>query len=221
MLLNDSTHIHILKMIQIQDWGLIEYNEAWDRQRQLVAEIQQNRNKNVLVLCEHPSVITIGKNGTEKNILFKPEFLKSAGVDIAYTDRGGDVTLHNPGQLVGYPIFNLMDYKQDLHWFLREIELCLIAILSEFAITAERVEGLTGVWIEGIRKISAIGMHCSRWVTSHGFALNVNNDLKEFGYIVPCGITDKQVTSISQELGDKVKIENVKDACIKEFKKRF
>ena len=187
-------------MIEIQDWGLIDYNQAWDKQRELVKYIQDNRNKSVLVLCEHPSVITIGKSGTKNNIICHPDFLKSMGIQVIENDRGGDVTLHNPGQLVGYPIFNLSDFKEDLHWFLREIEQAIIDALDDFGINGGRVEGLTGVWIDSKRKIAAMGLHCSRWVTSHGFALNVKNNISEFDYIVPCGITDKAVTSIEKEI---------------------
>ncbi|MBX3042362.1 MAG: lipoyl(octanoyl) transferase LipB [Candidatus Kapabacteria bacterium] len=208
-------------MFEIQDWGLIEYNEAWDKQKEIASDIQKKRNRNVLVFCEHPTVITIGRAGGSENILMSRDFLKSLGVSTVEIDRGGDVTMHNPKQLVGYPIFNLSSLKEDLHWFLREIENSLIDIISHWGLTGERVEGLTGVWIERKRKIAAIGLHCSRWVTSHGFALNVANNLMEFSYIVPCGITDKAVTSISQELGTDIDIEEVKHVSAKVFEKRF
>jgi len=208
-------------MIEIQDWGLINYNEAWAKQKVIAQEIQKNRNKHVLVLCEHPTVLTVGRAGGTNNILMSPDFLKQMGVDIVEIDRGGDVTMHNPGQLVGYPIFNLSAMKEDLHWFLREIEEAIIEIISHWNIAGGRVEGLTGVWIENKRKICAMGLHCSRWVTSHGFALNVLNNLMEFSYIVPCGITDKAVTSISQEIGKITEINDVKKVCIDVFRKRF
>jgi len=209
------------KMIEIQDWGLIDYNEAWARQKEISADIQKKRDRNVLVLCEHPTVLTIGRSGGAENILMKPDFLKQMGVEIVEINRGGDVTMHNPGQLVGYPIFNLSSFKQDLHWFLREIEESLIDIIAHWGLKGGRVPGLTGVWLEEKRKIAAIGLHCSRWVTSHGFALNVINNLFEFSYIVPCGITDKAVTSISQETGTKVDMDEVKNVCIKVFENRF
>jgi lipoyl(octanoyl) transferase len=208
-------------MIEIQDWGLINYNEAWAKQKVIAQEIQKNRNKHVLVLCEHPTVLTVGRAGGTNNILMSPDFLKQMGVDIVEIDRGGDVTMHNPGQLVGYPIFNLSAMKEDLHWFLREIEEAVIEIISHWNIAGGRVEGLTGVWIENKRKICAMGLHCSRWVTSHGFALNVLNNLMEFSYIVPCGITDKGVTSISQEIGSIIEMNDVKKVCIDVFRKRF
>jgi lipoyl(octanoyl) transferase len=208
-------------MLEIQDWGLIDYIEAWERQKQIASDIIKNRNRNVFVVCEHPTVITVGRAGKQENILLPTKFLESKGIKVVYNDRGGDVTLHNPGQLVGYPIFNLYDYKTDLHWFLREIENAIIELLASFNIMGERVEGLTGVWIERERKICAIGLHCSQWVTSHGFALNVCNNLDEFNYIVPCGIQNKGVTSISKELGTEIDVSIVKQKCIEVFEKRF
>ncbi|TAL69797.1 MAG: lipoyl(octanoyl) transferase LipB [Bacteroidetes bacterium] len=208
-------------MIIVEDWGLIEYKEAWDKQKVYADEVYNRKKASTLVLCEHPSVITIGKTGSESNIITKPDFLKQLGIDVFEIDRGGDVTLHNPGQLVGYPIFNLADYKQDLHWFLREIEHCIIELLEDYKIKSGRVEGLTGVWIEHFRKICAIGLHCSRWVTSHGFALNVHNNLKEFDFIVPCGIKDKDVTSIERELGIRIEISEIKKKCTEIFEIHF
>jgi lipoyl(octanoyl) transferase len=208
-------------MIKIEDWGLIGYMEAWERQKQLVAKIQSGEESSTFVVCEHPTVITAGRATKEGNINVSVDFLKSLGVDVIQNDRGGDVTLHNPGQLVGYPIFDLKQYKQDLHWFLREIEDCIIQTIASYGIVGDRVEGLTGVWLESKRKICAIGMHCSRWVTSHGFALNVKNNLNEFFYIIPCGITDKEVTSISKEIGTEVDFDEVKKRCIEIFMNKF
>ncbi len=208
-------------MIKIQNWGLVEYHKALQRQKLLVQEIQEQRNKNVLVLCQHPPVITIGRNGGSGNIVSSPDLLEKAGISICETDRGGDVTLHNPGQIVGYPIFNLLDYKQDLHWFLREIEECIIDTIAIFGLQGGRVSGLTGVWLDENRKICAMGLHCSRWVTSHGFALNVNNDLSQFNYIIPCGISDKGVTSISKEINSKVDMNLVEITISEIFSKKF
>ncbi len=208
-------------MINIQDWGLIGYNEAWNKQKVLVERIQAGEQLSTFVVCQHPTVITAGRATKNGNITASVDFLKNLGVDVIQNDRGGDVTLHNPGQLVGYPIFDLKQYKQDLHWFLREIEECIIETIASYGIIGDRVEGLTGVWVEKKRKICAIGMHCSRWVTSHGFALNVKNNLNEFFYIVPCGIADKEVTSISKELGTEVDFDEVKNKCIMVFEKRF
>ncbi len=208
-------------MPEYQDWGLINYNEAWDRQRLLVSEIKSGRKKSTLVFCQHPTVITIGKTGTIDNVLQNVDYLNSRGVEVVYNNRGGDVTLHNPGQLVGYPIFNLKDFRTDLHWFLREIEAVIIELLASYGIASGRVEGLTGVWIGNLRKICAIGLHCSGWVTSHGFALNVNNDMDEFSFIVPCGIDNKEVTSMSNELGMNVAMDEVKRDCKKFFDSHF
>lgn len=208
-------------MFEVQNWGLIDYQTAWDKQKKLVIEIQKHRNKNVLVLCEHPAVITIGKSGSMKNLLVKPDFLESLGINVVNIDRGGDVTLHNPGQLVGYPIFNLSNYKEDLHWFLREIENCIIQLLIIYGIKSNRIDGQTGVWVQDYKKIAAIGLHCSRWVTSHGFALNVKNDLSQFDYIIPCGIKDKTVTSIEKETGTEIDFDDVKNECIKSFRRSF
>lgn len=202
-----------MRTFEIQNWGLIDYEEAWERQRYLVSEIQKQRGKNVLVLCQHPTVITIGRNGKESSLLFSNEFMIKKGIKVIYNDRGGDATLHNPLQLVGYPIFDLSALKEDLHWFLRSMENCIISLLKKYKIDAKTLSGLTGVWIEDKRKICAMGFHCSKWVTSHGFALNVSNDLREFEYIVPCGIKDKSVTSISKETGTNFDVKEVESEC--------
>jgi lipoyl(octanoyl) transferase len=186
-------------MLTITDWGMIDYFEAWERQRRLQARIQAGMEPSTLVFCQHPSVITVGKAGSRSNIVIPEHEWDERGVQVVDVNRGGDVTLHNPGQLVGYTLFRLTDFKTDLHWFLRELEQCIIETIAEVGLTGERVEGLTGVWLQGARKVCAIGIHCSRWVTSHGFALNVENDLQEFSYIIPCGIHDKEVTSINDE----------------------
>jgi lipoyl(octanoyl) transferase len=208
-------------MIEIQKWGLIPYRSALTRQKAIAEEIMHKRNRNVLVLCQHPRVITVGRNGKKGNIICDRGFLDSLGFEIFEVDRGGDVTLHNPGQLVGYPIFNLSDFKEDLHWFLRKVEHIIIQLVLTFGIKAHTLEGLTGVWVEQSRKIAAIGFHCSRWVTTHGFALNVNNNIREFDYIVPCGIKNKGITSISQEIGTNIDFNSVVDKCIEIFVKEF
>lgn len=197
-------------MIETIDWGLIEYKQAWDKQKALVEEVQKNRNDGFLVFCEHPSVITIGKSGTINNVLKTKEFLQANGIALYENDRGGDVTLHNPGQLVVYPIINLSNFKEDLHWFLRKIEEAIIQLIKLYGIIGSRISNLTGVWIEDSRKIAAIGMHCSRWVTSHGLALNVNNDISEFDFIIPCGITEKTVCSMKSELNKNINIDELK-----------
>lgn len=208
-------------MIEIQEWGLIDFNEAWERQRILADNVLKGDKPSTLVLCEHPTVITIGRNGTIDNVVATTDELAERNVSVIPINRGGDVTLHNPGQLVGYPIFRLTDYREDLHWFLREIEECIIATIAHFGVVGGRVDGSTGVWIEQQRKVCAIGIHCSRWITSHGFALNVNNDIREFEMIIPCGITDKDVTSIEAESHLVVNFKKVKDICVHEFRRRF
>ncbi|MCX8050575.1 MAG: lipoyl(octanoyl) transferase LipB [Chlorobi bacterium] len=204
-------------MIAVERWGLIEYVAAWERQRRYVQEIQRGERCSTLVLCEHPAVITIGRAGSAANVLCTDEELSRRGIQLVETDRGGDVTLHNPGQLVGYPIFDLTAFRQDLHWFVRQIERCIIGAIARWGIHGEQVEGLTGVWVEQQRKICAIGIRCSRWVTSHGFALNVVNDLSQFECIVPCGIRDRDVTSMERELGTKIALDDVAHAVAEEF----
>lgn len=203
-----------------EDWGLINYNNAWEKQKELV-KLVQNGEKSTLVFCEHPSVITIGKNGDEANLTKTKEFYQEKNIEVIWNNRGGDVTLHNPKQLVAYPIFNLTDFKQDLHWFLRTLEDCIIDTIANYGIIGGRYDGYTGVWIEQSRKICAMGLHCSRWVTSHGLALNVSNDISEFEYIIPCGIKEKEVCSISSELGTEIDIEEVKELLLNSFKKYF
>lgn len=208
-------------MLFFEHWGLIEYNEAWERQKNLHAAVQRGERDSTLVFCQHPTVITIGKNTAGNHIVAPEVLLRQRGISTITINRGGDVTLHNPGQLVGYPIFRLTDFQPDLHWFLRSIEQCIINTLAVFSMNSGRLEGLTGIWIEDQRKICAIGLHCSRWVTMHGFALNINNNLDEFQYIVPCGISDKSVTSFEAEKrrqnGLPVNFEEVESICREQF----
>lgn len=210
-----------MSKIIIEDWSLIPFREAWSRQEEYVREIQKGNRPSTLILCEHPPVLTIGREGGEHNVKVSGEFLSAMNVETIPINRGGDITAHNPGQLIGYPLFHLSQFKEDLHWFLREIEETIIEVLEEYGIKSGRVEGKTGVWIEGERKICAIGLHCSRWVTSHGFALNVNNDLSLFDMIIPCGIPDKSVTSISKELGKSIDMDELKEKCRNRFFSKF
>jgi len=207
--------------ILIEDWSLIPFREAWSRQEAYVRDIQKGVRPSTLILCEHPPVLTIGREGGEQNVKIDPSLLASQGIEMIPINRGGDITAHNPGQLIGYPLFNLSEFREDLHWFLRSIEDIIMQVLEEYGIASGRVEGKTGVWIEEERKICAIGLHCSRWVTSHGFALNVNNDLSIFDWIIPCGIPDKDVTSIHRELGKSIDMEDLKEKCRKAYIEYF
>jgi lipoyl(octanoyl) transferase len=205
----------------IEDWSLIPFREAWERQEAYVKEIQQGTRPSTLILCEHPAVLTIGREGGEHNVTVSPDMLAKLHIETIPINRGGDITAHNPGQLIGYPLFHLSKFKEDLHWFLRGIEEVIIQVLAEYGVESGRVDGKTGVWLENERKICAIGLHCSRWVTSHGFALNVNNDLAIFDMIIPCGIPDKSVTSMSLELKNHIDMEELKEKCRKRFISHF
>jgi len=207
--------------ILIEDWSLIPFREAWSKQEQYVREIQQGLRPSTLILCEHPAVLTIGREGGEQNVKVDSSMLAMQGIDVIPINRGGDITAHNPGQLIGYPLFNLSEFREDLHWFLRSIEDIIMQVLAEYGIASGRLEGNTGVWIQEERKICAIGMHCSRWVTSHGFALNVNNDLSIFDMIIPCGIPDKEVTSMKSELQQTINMEDLKEKCRKAYSEYF
>jgi lipoyl(octanoyl) transferase len=179
---------------ELRDLGLMRYADALAVQRDLVERRKRGEIPDQLLIVEHPHVITMGRNGRQENVLAAPGVLKGAGIEYFNTDRGGDVTYHGPGQIVGYPIVDLREWKRDVVAYVRAIEEALIQTLDEFGIEAGRSEGETGVWT-GAGKIAAIGVHVSRWVTSHGFALNVETDLNYFRYIVPCGLT-KPVTSM-------------------------
>ncbi|HUI56967.1 MAG TPA: lipoyl(octanoyl) transferase LipB [Bryobacteraceae bacterium] len=180
----------------VRELGRIDYGKALELQQQLIASRKLGTTPDHLLLLEHPHVITLGRNGRVENLLASNEVLGRAGISFHPTDRGGDVTYHGPGQLVGYPILDLREWKRDVGAYVRAIEQTIIDTLAEYGIAAGRIPKLTGVWV-GERKIAAIGVHISRWVTSHGFALNVNTDLSYFQYIVPCGLT-KPVTSMAQ-----------------------
>lgn len=206
--------------MEVQHWGLIRFQEAWDKQRSLADNVRQGA-KDTLVLCQHPSVITLGRTTKDGSVLAPLPILVSEGVDLVEIDRGGEATVHNPGQLVGYPIVDLQRTKPDLHWFLRTIEQCIIDSLAHLGLVAGRVNGRTGVWIDNQRKICAIGIHCKQWITTHGFALNVNNDLSLFQSIIPCGITDKGVTSITQELGETIQVEEMHGIVADAFRNYF
>ena len=223
--------------VEFQDWGTIDYQEAWDKQEALFSEIvniksanrtnnTENFTKNYLIFCEHPAVYTLGKSGKIEHLLLDEKGLLDNHARFYKINRGGDITYHGPGQLVGYPILNLDYFFTDIHKYLRLLEEAVILTLADYGITAGRSEGQTGVWLESddpfkARKICAMGVRCSRWVTMHGFAFNVNTNLADFKNIIPCGIDDKAVTSMEAELGEKVNIESVKLKLIQHLAELF
>lgn len=208
-----------MSVIQYIDWGLIEYNEAWAKQEALFngsIELKQQNlcTNNYLVFCEHPHVYTLGKSGDVHNMLLNYIQLQAKDAIFVKSNRGGDITYHGPGQLVGYPIFDLANFELGLKQYIYNVEEAIIKTLLLYNIITQRLEGSTGVWLDvgqpTCRKICAIGVRSSRYVTMHGFALNVNTDLSYFGHINPCGFIDKGVTSMEKELGEKVDMEELK-----------
>lgn len=221
------------KKVIFQDWGLIDYKEAWDKQEKLFGDTvalktlirnrkidtegdeyqEETPTPNYLVFCEHPHVYTLGKSGKPEHLLLDEQGLKEKKASYYPINRGGDITYHGPGQIVGYPILDLDNFFTDIHLYLRTLEEAVILTLAEYNLKGERYPGYTGVWFDAdhdkARKICALGVRCSRWVTMHGFAFNVNPDLDYFKNIVPCGIDDKDVTSMERELGRTVDIEEV------------
>jgi lipoate-protein ligase B len=208
-----------MRELKIIDLDLVEYKEALNLQK-LYEEKSLNSKTDFLLLLEHYPVITIGKSGRKINILINEEELKDKGISVYYTDRGGDVTYHGPGQLVGYPIFNLRYYKKDVKWYVQSLEEILIRTLNEYKIKAEMIPKLIGVWVNS-KKIASIGVRIRKWITSHGFALNVNNDLTPFSYMIPCGIKDVKLTSMKEILNREVNVGNLKEIIIEKFKEIF
>jgi len=209
-----------MKIGRLIKTGLLDYQSAWDWQRELHQQRVSGEIVDTLILTEHPHTYTIGKAGGEEHLIADEGVLKQNGITVYRIDRGGDVTYHGPGQIVGYPILDLHNYYLDVHRFLRDLEEVIIQTLAEYDIRAGRVDGLTGVWV-GEAKIAAIGVKVSRWVTMHGFAFNVNTDLKYFENIIPCGITDKPVTSMAKLLGGEVDYDAVQEAVWKKFEAVF
>lgn len=218
----------LYKSVKYHDLQLIDYKEAWDYQdtihKELVNQKLKTRNGKPnqslpfshLILCEHPHVFTLGRSGKQNNLLIQDDFLKQIGASYFITDRGGDITYHGPGQIVGYPIFDLDQFGYSAKKYIYSLEEAIILTLKEFAIHSSRLKGATGVWLDAdkpelVRKICAIGVRISRSITMHGFALNINTNLKYFNYIHPCGFVDKGVTSLQKELGSEQDIEQVKD----------
>lgn len=233
------------RQVIFKDLGIIDYKAAWDYQETLLRQnvdiktaqrknqeagspVQQNgpHTTNYFLFCEHPAVYTLGKSGNIDNVLMSQDELAENNIQFFNTNRGGDITFHGLQQVVGYPILDLENFYTDIGRYLRNLEEVIILTIAEYGIVGERSSGETGVWIEpGVpgreRKISAIGVRCSRWITMHGFALNVNTDLSYFNNIIPCGIQNKQVTSIERELGHKADYEEVKNKIRKNFEKVF
>lgn len=216
----------INRQVQVVRLGRMEYASAWEYQTKLydtilaikaanrgLPEDQQQPTPNYLLFCEHPHVFTLGKSGDEKNLLVNAESLSDIGATFHHINRGGDITYHGPGQIVVYPVIDLENFFTDIHRYMRTLEESVIRTLQEFGITSGRIAGLTGVWLgeeDQVRKICALGVKTSRWVTLHGLAFNVNTDLSYFRYIVPCGIADKPVTSMQKELSKEMNLEEVR-----------
>ena len=219
-----------------EDLGILSYQPSWDYQEQLLEkntkikwtarqqdiDVKTSETEHRLLLVEHPPVFTLGKSGKREHVLVSEQQLKNLGIEFFHINRGGDVTYHGWQQIVGYPILDLDKFKTDLGWYLRSLEQVIIDVIAEYGLKGERSAGQTGVWLDvndpfRARKICAMGIKCSRWVTMHGFALNVNTDLSHFEFIVPCGIQGKSVTSLQKELGTKINYEEVKEKVKKHF----
>ena len=228
----------ILQTVQLQNLGLQPYKQVWDYQEQLLQEalavkkeLATSPGANIstshhLLLVQHPHVYTLGKTGHEEYVLINEEQRAKMGVEYYHINRGGDITYHGPGQLVGYPILDLEKFSTDIGKYLRNLEEVIIKTIGEYGIVGGRSKGETGVWIDADikgreRKICAMGVRCSRWVTMHGFALNVNTDLDYFTHIVPCGIPDKQVTSMAKEIGEPLNFDHVQQTLVRKFEEVF
>lgn len=224
------------KKIIFQDWGLLDYQQAWEKQELIFSATVEskvaNRNNNSrdpvpnhLIFVEHPHVYTLGKSGSPENLLLDEEALQRKQATYYKINRGGDITYHGPGQIVGYPILDLDNFFTDIHLYLRTLEQAVIDTLAEYGLQGGRYPGYTGVWLDAdndrARKICALGVRCSRWVTMHGFAFNVNTDLAYFKNIIPCGIDDKDVTSMKRELGREVDLGQVKQFLFRHIVRLF
>lgn len=208
------------KKLTYYNLGTINYKEAWDLQKQIFDQRYKEEVSDTLLLLEHPHTYTLGKTAHRENLVGNDEFLAKNNVSVYEIDRGGDITYHGPGQIVGYPVINLNNWQRDSHKYLRALEDVIIKTCEDYNLNAKRVPKFTGVWIDD-RKIAAIGIKISRWITMHGFAFNVNTDLSLFKGIVPCGIKDKAVTSLQKELGKEFDINEVKEKLLFHFKDVF
>jgi len=205
----------MLQTLLICDIGICSWDAAFTLQQRLVAARKAGAIADVLLFCEHPHVITLGRNASQKNLLASEHVLRQKGVELRETNRGGDITYHGPGQTVGYPILNLDRIRRDVHWYVRTLEEAMIRASADFGVTAHRIPGKTGIWVQppgGIpeEKLAAIGVHISRWITSHGFAYNVSTDLRYFDLIIPCGIADRKATSLEKLLHRNVSLDEVR-----------
>lgn len=227
------------KKTQFIQLGLVDYKKAWEYQAEIFNRIlaiksenrllpaeAQRETENYLLFCQHPHVFTLGKSGNEQNLLIKKEALESIQATYYHINRGGDITYHGPGQIVGYPVLDMENFFTDIHKYMRFMEEAVIRTLAGYNIPAGRIPGLTGVWIDAdhpdeARKICALGVKTSRWVTMHGFAFNVNTDLRYFDYIVPCGIAEKTVTSMEKELGSKQNMLEVEEILKENLRQQF
>lgn len=213
-----------LKICWVVDAGLVRYAKACELQRRLVEARKDALIPDVLLFCEHPHVITLGRNGKRENLLAGNRLLAQMNVEFHATDRGGDITYHGPGQVVGYPIIDLTEHRRDVRWYVEQLEEMMIRASAELGVHARRVEGWHGVWVEtpaGAEKLGAIGVHLSRWVTSHGFAYNVSSDLRYFDLIVPCGISGRRATSLERLLGGVVQEAQVREKLTARFGEVF
>ena len=208
------------KVLKYSDLGFIDYKKTWDLQKDIVSNRLKGEVEDVLLLLEHPNTYTLGKTADRFNLKSSEEYLKENHISVYDIDRGGDITYHGPGQVVGYPIIDLNNWYKDTHKYLRALEEVIIKTCTEYNLFCERNPKYTGVWIND-RKIAAIGIKVSRWITMHGFAFNVNTDLNLFNGIIPCGIQDKSVTSLAEELNTEVDIQEVKEKLLNNFKEIF
>ncbi len=207
-------------LCHVEQLGRVDYSVAVELQREKVTQRKTEAIPDILLLLEHPHVYTLGRNAKRDHLLVSNEGLAALGAQVFETDRGGDVTYHGPGQLVGYPILDLTKHGRDLAWYMRSLEEVFIGVAGDFGVRAERFPGATGVWV-GDEKLVAMGVHVSRWVTSHGFAFNVNTDLRYFNWIIPCGLRDKGVTSLKRLLGRTVEMEAAVERVVEHFGKVF
>lgn len=211
---------YISKKLIYSDLGLIDYAKAWNLQKEVFDKRVSGNTDDTFFMLEHPNTYTLGKTADKNNLISNKDYLEKEGISVFEIDRGGDITYHGPGQIVGYPIIDLKNWKQDTHLYLRNIEETIIKVCNYYGLNAGRKEKYTGVWI-GERKICAIGVKISRWVTMHGFAFNINTNLNLFNGIIPCGIKDKEVTSLERELGKRFDINEVKDKILEVFINKF